>query len=636
MTESQYEITTKDLAQIRLQRAFTIASAGSIQNAIEHGSLPTRIDITVSEAIILGLIKQGVKKFVAVFGHGSTELGEVLRIYQQAGLVKVFNVRNEIEASHAVTALRWITGEKAAVIASIGPGPLQALAGSLVPLANGLGVWYLLGDETTEDEGPNFQQIPHPKQGQFASLFGTMNQAYSLHTPLSISTALRRGLNTVDHPHQAGPFYLLLPMNIQPVLIEQFNLNELPEGAPPRLGAGSDFGKYQEALQEILKAKRIVVRVGGGAKDAGPEINELLDLIDGMAIVAPVASGVIPYHHPRNMSVAGSKGSISGNYAMENADLLIAIGTRFVCQSDCSRTGFLNAKHVININTDFDAATHYNKTTAFVGDAAPTLRLLIETIKKSSQKSSVAKSEWSVNCQAKKAEWEVYKAARFDKLTLPDPIWKKEVFTQPAALKISTDWARAHNAITIFDAGDVQANGFQIVEDENNKQGITDGGASYMGFAGSAVLASGLSDSDFYPLAITGDGSFMMNPQVLIDAVEHHAKGCILVMDNRRMSAISSLQMDQYGVDFATNDSVEVDYVSLAGSVKGVQAIFGGYDIESLSNALNKAFSYSGLSIIHLPVYYGPNELGSLGAFGRWNSGNWSEKTQALRHEIGL
>ncbi len=636
MTDADKENTIRDLAQMRLQRAMNIASAGGLQNAIDNGILPTRIDLTVSEAIILGLMKQGVKKFVAVFGHGSTEIGEVLRIYQQAGLVKVFNVRNEIEASHAVTALRWITGEKAAVIASIGPGPLQALAGSLVPLANGLGVWYLLGDETTEDEGPNFQQIPHPKQGQFAALFGTMNQAYSLHTPLAISTALRRGLNAVDHPHQAGPFYLLLPMNIQPVEMKQFNLDELPEGAPPRLGAAADFGMFQEALQEIQKAKKIVVRLGGGARDAGPEISELLDLVDGMAIVAPVVSGVIPYHHPRNMSVAGSKGSISGNYAMENADLLIAIGSRFVCQSDCSRTGFLNAKHVININTDFDAATHYNKTTALVGDASPTLRVLIETIKKSGMKLPGTKSEWYVRCQEKKTEWEAYKAARFTKVTLPDPVWKKEVFTQPAALKIATDWARAHKAITIFDAGDVQANGFQIVEDDDIKQGITDGGASYMGFAGSAVLASGLSDSDFYPLAITGDGSFMMNPQVLIDAVEHHAKGCILVMDNRRMSAISSLQMDQYGVDFATNDSVEVDYVSLAGSIKGVQAIFGGYNPGSLTSALDKALTYTGLSVIHLPVYYGPNELGALGAFGRWNSGNWSEKTQALRHDIGL
>ena len=59
----------------------------------------------------------------------------------------------------------------------------------------------------------------------------------------------------------------------------------------------------------------------------------------------------------------------------------------------------------------------------------------------------------------------------------------------------------------------------------------------------------------------------------MIDAVEHKAEGCILILDNRRMSAISSLQMDQYGVDFATNDSVEVDYVAMAGAFDGVKAL---------------------------------------------------------------
>ncbi len=198
------------LTSIRAARAAVIAEAGSIQNAVDTNRIEKRLDITVSEALVLGLLKQGVKKYIAVFGHGSTEIAEVLRIYQNAGLVKVYNVRNEIEASHAATALRWITGEKAAVVASIGPGPLQAIAASLVPLSNGIGVWYLLGDETTEDEGPNFQQIPHPRQMQFANLTSVMNQSYSLHTPLSIGTALRRGLNIVDHAHRAGPFYLLI------------------------------------------------------------------------------------------------------------------------------------------------------------------------------------------------------------------------------------------------------------------------------------------------------------------------------------------------------------------------------------------------------------------------------------------
>jgi 3D-(3,5/4)-trihydroxycyclohexane-1,2-dione acylhydrolase (decyclizing) len=628
--------TLESIIRARISRAATIAAAGSFQKAIQAGKIEKRIHVTVSEALILGLLKQGVRKYISVFGHGSTDIAEVLRVYQNAGLVKVYNVRNEIEASHAATALRWITGEKAAVIASIGPGPLQAMAASLVPLTNGVGVWYLFGDETTEDEGPNFQQISHARQIQFPQLSAIMNQSYCLHTPLALGTALRRGLNVVDHPHRAGPFYMFLPMNIQPTVIHQFNLDELPEGPPPRLGAAADHGNYQEAIHEINKAKRIVVRVGGGARDAGPEIQELLDKIDGMAIVSPVASGVIPYNHPRNMTVAGSKGSISGNYAMENADLLIAIGTRFVCQSDCSRTGYMNAQHVININTDMDAATHYGKTTAFIGDALATLRRMNLELNTAGVNRDNSASEWFTACQKKKKEWNEYKSARYEQETLPDPVWKREVFTQPAAIKIATDWARSNNVITIFDAGDVQACGFQIVEDENTQQGFTDGGASYMGFAASSVLASGISDSDFYPLAFSGDGSFMMNPQILIDAVEHHAKGCILVLDNRRMSAISALQMDQYGVDFATNDSVEVDYVSLAGSVKGVQAIFGGYDQTSLIKSLNSAREYPGLTVIHLPVYYGPDRLGTLEAFGRWNVGVYSEKTQALRHDLGL
>lgn len=624
------------LADIRFQRAKLINAAGGIHTAISTGQISQKLDVSVSEAVVIGLLLQGVKKFITVFGHGTTEIGEVLRIYQQAGVLRVYNVRNEIEASHAATALRWITGEKAAVVASIGPGPLQALAASLVPLSNGQGVWYIFGDETTEDEGLNFQQIPHAEQGLYHRLFNDMNNAYSLHTPLAISTALRRGLNTVDHPHRAGPFYLLLPMNVQASMLEGFNLDELPMGNPPPLGAAADTGNYNQAASAILNAKRIVIRVGGGAKGAGKEIIELLELIDGVAITAPVASGIIPYNHPRNMLVAGSKGSICGNFAMENADLLIAIGSRFVCQSDCSRTGFMNVQHVVNINTDIDSATHYGKTTAFVGDATATLKLLLNSLKKIGTKSAKDNSEWMVACKQKKDEWIAFKLLRYKQEVLFDSVWEKEVLTQPAAIKLATDWAKENNCISIFDAGDVQANGFQIVEDENTEQSITDGGASYMGFACSAVLSSTLSDNPFYPLALSGDGSFMMNPQILIDAVEHKAVGCILILDNRRMSAISSLQMDQYGVDFATNDSVQVDYVALASAVTGVKAIHGGYDANSLLSALGEARKYPGLSVIHLPIYYGTNELGNLGTYGRWNVGVWAEKTQKLRHEIGL
>ena len=115
---------------------------------------------------------------------------------------------------------------------------MHALAASLAPLSDGIGLWLLLGDETTEDEGPNMQQIARHGQNLFFGLFSAMGSTYMLHTPRAISSALRRGLNTVDHPFRPGPFFLLMPMNTQPVMITDFNLDSLPIGAAAAAGSG--------------------------------------------------------------------------------------------------------------------------------------------------------------------------------------------------------------------------------------------------------------------------------------------------------------------------------------------------------------------------------------------------------------
>jgi 3D-(3,5/4)-trihydroxycyclohexane-1,2-dione acylhydrolase (decyclizing) len=127
-----------------------------------------------------------------------------------------------------------------------------------------------------------------------------------------------------------------------------------------------------------------------------------------------------------------------------------------------------------------------------------------------------------------------------------------------------------------------------------------------------------------------------MNPQILIDGAEQRARGCILLLDNRRMGAITGLQLAQYEAEHATSDRVEVDYVAWARAIKGVNALHGGRSPESLRKALNQSKAYEGLSLIYVPVYFGSNELGGMGVFGRWNVGNWCGETQALRHEIGL
>jgi 3D-(3,5/4)-trihydroxycyclohexane-1,2-dione acylhydrolase (decyclizing) len=614
-----------DARQPMRARARAIRAAGGIDAALAKGTLAKLIDTTLSEALVLGLLRQGVRKYLAIFGHGSTDLGEVLRIYEEAGVTRTFNCRNEVEMAHAATALRWQYGETPAVVTSIGPGAMQAFAGSLAAASNGVGVYHIYGDETTFGEGYNMQQVPKEEQGLFGQMTAIMGRSYVLHTPQALRDALRRGALTVNHPYRAGPFYLLLPLNTQPAPLT-VNLAALPARPElPPLAPARD-AEIERAAELIASARRVAIKAGGGTRGHDAAVRRLAEAASAAVVLSPGSTGILPDAHPLNMHVGGSKGSISGNFAMAEAELLIVVGSRAVCQADCSGIGYKSAKAVININGDLADVSHYNNTLALPGDISAVAARLASALE--AAKNRVDKKDWRAACAAKKTAWAAYKQKRFAAAPISDEVWQRPVLTQPAAIKIVADFAKEIGAAKFFDAGDVQANGFQIVEDDRTGDTFTESGASYMGFAPSALLASALAERPRYGIAFCGDGSFMMNPQILIDGVEHGVRGMIVIFDNRRMAAITGLQIAQYGEGFRTNDRVVVDYVRLASAVAGVKAVPGGWSAAELQAALHDARAHDGLSVVHVPVYCGPNELGGLGAWGEWNVGNWCEDVQ--------
>ena len=614
--------SSHDFPETQAKRAQWFKSHGGVNAVVEAGLLSNTVSMGLTEVLVLGLIRQGVTKFLMILGHGSTEFGETLRVYESAGLVRGFQFRNEVEMAHTATALRWVYDEPCAVVTSIGPGALQAMAASIVSSSNGIGVYHIYGDETTHGEGYNMQQVPKREQGIFGQITSVMGSSYTLHTPQAFREALRRGATKVFHPSKAGPFFLNLPINTQPAKVT-LRLDSLPERPQPFVPYLLSDALIKKAAALISQASQVAIKVGGGSRKAAEALLCFAETSGAVVVLSPGSTGVLPDDHPQNMHVGGSKGTISGNYAMQEAELVIFVGSRGVCQSDCSGMGWPKAKYVININTDFDDVLHYNNTLALQGDAATVLKQLTRCLDK--QKTT---SEWLSKCLAKKQEWQAFKKDRFDAATIEDHIWTIPLLTQPQVIKIADDFARLHGAIKFFDAGDVQANGFQIVEDNSPEETFTDSGSSYMGFAVSALLSQALADEGRYGIALTGDGSFMMNPQILIDGIQHGVHGTILLLDNRRMAAISQLQEAQYGCTYRTNDLVEVDYVKMAQSIKGIRAFWGGTTLGELKKVLVEAYAHSGLSLIHVPVYHGPNPLGGMGAYGSWNVGNWCEEVQ--------
>jgi 3D-(3,5/4)-trihydroxycyclohexane-1,2-dione acylhydrolase (decyclizing) len=621
----------------RLARARAIVSAGGFEAALASGALPRRADLAASEALVLGLLRQGVRKYIGVFGHGTTELGEALRAYAEAGAVAVYNVRSEIEASHAAAALKWQYGETAAVFTSIGPGALQALSASLVAASDSLGLYYLFGDETTHDEGYNMQQVPEPRQASFLGLVQAMGAGYRLDEAWALGAALKRGAQAVFSPLRPRPFYLLFPMNVQAEIMQGFNLEELPAAPRYPRSAPADDSAYAEAVGLIARAERVVFKAGNGARRVDLALlDEFLRRADAAYVHGPSAVGILPGSHPRNMTVGGSKGSISGNAAMATADLVVAAGARAVCQWDSSGTAWKAAKALIAINADPADAAHYNRSLPLVGDAGAVLERLVAALRAAGVDKGAAPTPWFEECRARRREWDAFLARRLAAPPLEDPKLGLPLLTQPVAIAEAIAFARRVGAVKYFDAGDVQANGFQVVEDDAVGETFTDTGASYMGFASSAILAAAFAESPRYPIAFTGDGSFLMCPQVLLDAAQQGLRGMIVLFDNRRMAAISSLQRAQYGAEFRTDDSVAVDYPALAEAFAGVRAFEGGSSREELATALGRAYEQPGLSLVRVRVYSGPDERGGLGAYGDWNVGSWCERVQREKHEIGL
>lgn len=618
---------TTPAAAIRRRAAALHAAGGDPARAIAEGTLPARLRLGLSEALVLGLLRQGVRAWFAIFGHGSTDLGEVLRIYAEAGVVSVINCRNEVEMAHAATARAWQYGETPAVVTSIGPGALQAMAGALAASSNGIGVYHVYGDETTRGEGYNMQQIPKEEQHLFGRMTALMGQSYVLHTPEALRDCLRRGTACVHHPYRAGPFFLLLPINTQPQEAE-VNLATLPGRSALPAVAPADPAAYADAAAVLRGAGRVAIKAGGGTRRHAAAVRALAERLSAPVVLSPGSTGVLPDDHPLCMHVGGSKGSISGNFAMQEADAVIFIGSRAVCQADCSGVGWPKARAVVNINGDLSDVQHYANTQALPGDISAVIDRLLDALPPA-EEAAAARAGWLADCAGQKRAWTAFKAARVGQAPMQDPMWGRAVLTQPAAIDTVAKFARRIGAASFFDAGDVQANGFQIVEDSAVGQTFTETGASYMGFAVSALLGSARLEQPQYGVAFTGDGSFMMNPQVLIDAVHHGVRGMIALFDNRRMAAITGLQYAQYGAEFATSDGVAVDYVAMAGAVAGVKALHGGHDRAALQAALEEAQAHDGLSLVHIPVFSGRDELAEMGAYGSWNVGNWVADVQA-------
>ena len=255
------------------------------------------------------------------------------------------------------------TARSPAVVTSIGPGAMQAFAGSLAAASNGVGVYHIYGDETTFGEGYNMQQVPKEEQGLFGQMTAIMGRSYVLHTPEALRDALRRGALTVNHPYRAGPFFCCC-RSTRSRRGSPLNLAALPERPElARAGAGRRRsvrrgGEADRAAPARSRSRPAAARAGTTPRCAGSPRRPAPPWC-----CRPARPACCRMRMRRTCTSAARRARSAATTPWPKPSCVIVIGSRAVCQADCSGIGYKKAKHVININGDLADATHYNRTT---------------------------------------------------------------------------------------------------------------------------------------------------------------------------------------------------------------------------------------------------------------------------------
>jgi 3D-(3,5/4)-trihydroxycyclohexane-1,2-dione acylhydrolase (decyclizing) len=472
-----------------------------------------------------------------IFGHGNvTCLGEAL--YQVQDQLPLYRGQNEqgmgfAAAAYAKTHLRR---RFMFCTASAGPGTANLLTAAGLAHANRLPMLMLCGDTfVTRLPDPVLQQLEHFSNPTFGvnDAFKAVSRYWDRIThPAQIMNSLPAALNTMLDPADCGPAFLGLPQDVQGWTFD-YPLSFFEERVHRIRRQSPDVADVADAVKLLKAAKRPMIIAGGGVQYSGAvaELTQFAE-VHGIPVVETIAGRAnMVATHDLNIGPLGVTGSDSANAISEEADVILAVGTRLQDFTTGSWTAFDKAAKIIGLNVGrHDAAKHLS--TAVVGDAKLGLIALGEAL--GDYKSP---TDWTFKARNQRREWDEYVAQN------------TRVGNGPAS------YAQAIGVINaVCDPRDrvVAAAGGLPAEITANWRTLDIGtvdvefGFSCMGYeiAGGwgARIAQAEREPDKDTIVFTGDGSYLMMNSDLYSSVLTQKKLIVLVLDNGGFAVINKLQ----------------------------------------------------------------------------------------------
>ncbi len=477
---------------------------------------------TVTDVMAETMVNWGVKTVFGMVGHSNLGLSDALRLQTEAGNLNYIGIRHEGVAAFAASAYGKLTGKPAACLTIAGPGATNLMTGLWDAKVDRAPVLALTGQVQTQVFGPGaFQDIDLRSAFQAVARFSQPVLSTSNHSEL-MSLACKTALNERDVAH------LIFPDDVQTVPSDAKAAG--PKGRMSRPVVKPSDEDIAEAAGMINAARRPIFVIGHGAWDARDAIIALAETLGAPVLTTFKGKGLIPDSHPNAGGVLGRSGTPIASWFMNEADLIVALGTSF-----SNHTGIERSKPIIQVDFERMQLGKFHPVSLPVwGEIGAFCAAVTATMTHNSDRpDQIAElaNRWTmwraekISRMAEETDKGVHSFAVFDALSRVAPA----------------------NAIIAVDVGN-NTYSFGRYFETKGQRVLMSGYLGSIGFGFPAGMGAWAATQDFAEfkgrkvISISGDGGFGQYPMDLTTAVKHNMDITHVLLHNGELGKISKEQ----------------------------------------------------------------------------------------------
>ncbi|MHA7601892.1 acetolactate synthase 3 catalytic subunit [Alicycliphilus sp. T452] len=455
-------------------------------------------------------------------------------LYKQESIQHVL-VRHEQAAVHAADGYARATGEVGVALVTSGPGLTNAVTGIATAYMDSIPMVIISGQVPTPAIGLDaFQEcdtvgITRPIVKHNFLVKDVRDLALTLKKAFHIARTGRPGPVVVDIPKDVS--FKKTAYHGYPTSVEMRSYNPVKKG---------HAGQIRKALQLLLGAKRPYIYTGGGVLlgNATQELRTLVDMLGYPVTNTLMGLGAYPATDRKFLGMLGMHGTIEANNAMQNCDVLLAVGARFDDRVIGNPKHFAqNDRKIIHIDIDPSSISKRVKVDIpIVGDVKEVLSELISMVRESTTRPDAgALAAWWEQIEA----WRGRDCLKYDRSN-PEVIKPQHV--------VETLWnmTKDADAYITSDVGQHQMWAAQYYKFDDPRRWINSGGLGTMGVGIPYAMGIKLAKPDAEVFCVTGEGSVQMNIQELSTCLQYNTPIKILSLNNRYLGMVRQWQEIEY------------------------------------------------------------------------------------------